>query len=208
MIRIAEKAKESLTSEQLEDMQFMIDLLNGWQGNMDEDSIAATVYSFTLMSIHKSLFHAYEDDQDERLAFTDGFLYNEFIQTLLKSVSKDGEASRFNKVCQKAYPEYKGENICTYNIARSFSDAMRFLESNVSKRIEDWKWGNVHVVEWSNLPWSKTPLKFFWNREVHTGGNSNTPHVSKYSNRKNANRNIIRSDQAPSYKQIIQFEQD
>ena len=57
----------------------MVDLLNDWSGIMSEDSIAATVYSFTLMHVHKSLFHAYEDDADERMALTDGYLYNEFL---------------------------------------------------------------------------------------------------------------------------------
>ena len=63
-----------------------------------------------------------------------------------------------------AFPEYKGDNVCAYNIARSFSDAKIFLEKNVSKNTTDWKWGNVHFVEWESLPWSKTPLKFLFHR--------------------------------------------
>ena len=65
----------------------MINLLEGWTGLMDEESIGATVYSFTFMYINKSLFHAFApDDPDDRISFTDGYLYNEFIQTLLKDV--------------------------------------------------------------------------------------------------------------------------
>ena len=46
---------------------------------------------------------------------------------------------------------------------------------------KEWIWGNVHTNVYTNLPWSKTPLKFLFHREVHTFGNTNTPHVSKVS---------------------------
>ena len=131
---------------------------------------------------------------------TDGYMYEHFLQTFFKSIAEEGAESKFNSICKDAHPEYEVDNVCGFNIAMAFIDARRFLETHVSKRTEDWAWGKVHVVEWSNLPWSKTPLKFMWNREIHTGGNGNTVHVSKYSNRLNANRNIIRSHQSPSYK--------
>ena len=129
MIKIAKEAKSALDPDQAKDLEFMINLLDGWTGLMDEQSVAATVYSFTFMNIHKSLFHAYEkDDPDERIAFTDGYLYIEFIYTLLRNIAENGAASKYNKICRNAYLEYQGENICAYNVARSFTDAKQFLE--------------------------------------------------------------------------------
>ena len=93
----------------------MENLLDGWTGHMGEESVAATVYSFTYMNILKSLFHAYADDPEDRISFADGYLFTEFIQTLLKSIVTEGPASKYNKLCQKAYPEYKGDNVCAYN---------------------------------------------------------------------------------------------
>ena len=77
------------------------------------------------------------------------------------------------------------------------------MEANVSKNTDDWKWSNVHIVEWQNLPWSKTPLKFLFHRSTHAGGNTNTPHVSKYGIKKNYKSPVISSNHAANYKMII-----
>ena len=124
MVQIAHEVQSSLTSKQSSDLDFMVNLLEGWTGLVDEESVPATVYSFTLMQVHKSLFHKYApDDAEDRISFTDGYLYNEFIITLLKSIAAEGSASKYNKVCDMAYPDYKGGNVCAYNIARSFGEA-------------------------------------------------------------------------------------
>ena len=62
MIKIANESKSLLTVEQSKDVDFMVNLLKGWTGQMEKDSVAATVYSFTFMHIHKSLFHLYEPE--------------------------------------------------------------------------------------------------------------------------------------------------
>ena len=52
------------------------------------------------MNLHKSLFHLYEqEDPMERISFTDGYLYNEFIMTLIKDVAKNRDTSKYNKIC-------------------------------------------------------------------------------------------------------------
>ena len=84
-----------------------------------------------------------------------------------------------------AYPDYTGENICAYNIARSFVKAKHFLEENVSSKKEDWTWGRLHVNSYEHLPWSKTPLKMFYQRDVPVGGNENTINVSVWFKKKN-----------------------
>ena len=107
-----------------------------------------------------------------------------------------------------AYPEYKGDNPCAYNVARAFTDTRRFMEQKVSKNHADWKWGMLHQQEYTNLPWSKTPLKFLFHKVVNTGGNNNTPNVSGYKDKKNVNKSVITSAHAANYKQIIQFDKD
>ena len=78
----------------------MVGILEGWTGQMVNDSVAATVYTFTFMHFTDTLFHAYQqDDSEDRRAFTDGYLYDEFVQTLLKSVAKDGPESKYKKLC-------------------------------------------------------------------------------------------------------------
>ena len=100
LISIAEGLKSELSAKQASDFETMVEHLEGWTGLMDAESVPASVYSFTLMSVHKSLFHAYESDPEERMAFSDGsYLYVEFLLTLLKDVEKSGSKSKYQKVC-------------------------------------------------------------------------------------------------------------
>lgn len=55
------------------------------------------------------------------------------------------------------------------------------METQLSKKPEDWAWKNVHTNIYNNLPWNKIPpLKFFFNREVAAAGNTHTPSVSRF----------------------------
>jgi acyl-homoserine lactone acylase PvdQ len=47
-----------------------------------------------------------------------------------------------------------------------------------------WRWDKFHHNAYPNMPWSRTPFKFLFDREVPTFGSTNTPHVSKVSYQK------------------------
>lgn len=44
-----------------------------------------------------------------------------------------------------------------------------------------WRWDHHHFNEYPNMPWSKTPLKPLFHRDVPTPGATNSPNVSKLS---------------------------
>ena len=205
---IANNIKNELSQDQMQEMDYMFSLLDGWNGEMEEDSIAATVYSFALLAINKSFYHAYEKDPEQRANMIDGYLQSTFTEHLFKEILEKGDVSPLNRVCKDAYPEYKGTEHCAYNIARSFADTKNFLETNVSSASEDWLWRNVHFNSYVNLPFSRTPLRFLFHRNVPTGGNANTMHSSKYSLKKNYNATSFESSQSSNYKQIIQLDPD
>ena len=72
MIKAANSVKAELTPDEREDLATMISLLDGWQGSMDKDNIAASVYSYTFSFLGKSLFHAFEPNSEKnRLDFVD-----------------------------------------------------------------------------------------------------------------------------------------
>ena len=50
----------------------MLEILDGWSGQMKRFSIAATVYEYTLFNFHKSLYHAQvPDDAEDRISYLD-----------------------------------------------------------------------------------------------------------------------------------------
>lgn len=80
------------------------------------------------------------------------------------------------------------------------------LTKNVSKRPEDWAWRNLHTRQYVNLPWSKTPLRFLFHREVQTGGNNNSLNVAGckfYSNKDNI---VFNSKHVAAYKMVVNFD--
>lgn len=111
-------------------------------------------------------------------------------------------------MCKGAHEEYKGDNHCEYNSAKALSDAKRFLSKSISEDPKQWRWINLHTNEYTNLPWSRTPLRFFFHRSIPTVGNSNTPNVAKISLPFNKDNLIMQSTHAANYKQIITLNKD
>ena len=93
-------------------------------------------------------------------------------------------------------------------MARSLADAKKLLEKNVSSRPEDWVWRNLHARQYVNLPWSKTPLKFLYHREVPFGGNNNSLNVSGLKLRANRDNIVFKSVHVAAYRMVVNFDQN
>lgn len=78
----------------------------------------------------------------------------------------------------------------------------------MSKNSNDWKWKNLHVNDYPNMPWSLTPLAFLFHRETPIGGNANTIKVSKYSFKKLDRLKTFKSFATPNYKQVVEYAED
>mmetsp|Transcript_15471 Transcript_15471/g.20952 ORF Transcript_15471/g.20952 Transcript_15471/m.20952 type:complete len:87 (+) Transcript_15471:2275-2535(+) len=78
-----------------------------------------------------------------------------------------------------------------------------WLSTKYSSNPAKWLWRDLHFNEYSNLPWSKTPLKFIFHRSVGVPGNDCTPNVSKVSARKNKDNTEIRSTASANFKMLI-----
>jgi acyl-homoserine lactone acylase PvdQ len=104
-------------------------------------------------------------------------MFSTTLLRLVEAVSINGEESlHYNTLCHGAYDDkYKGKEICAHNIVRAFLEAKEFMETEFSSNQNNWQWGKVHFNEYSNQPWSSTPLKRIWHRESVVGGNVNTP---------------------------------
>ena len=55
------------------------------------------------------------------------------------------------------------------------------------------------------MPWSETPLAYFFHRSVGVAGNDCTPNVSKISSRKNKDSVVIKSTASANFKMLIQL---
>ena len=48
LLKAVESVSSELSGDEKADLKVMTDLLSGWNGSMDKDSVAASVYSFTM----------------------------------------------------------------------------------------------------------------------------------------------------------------
>jgi acyl-homoserine lactone acylase PvdQ len=127
---------------------------------------------------------------------------------MVRTLEKDPENEKFNRICRGHYSDYKGSRDCMYNMARAMSEAYDFLGKNVSHNFADWQWGKLHVNEYAHVPFSYTPLKALFHREVSIGGNANTVKVSKYSYKKFQTMGSFKSTHTPNFKMVVQYSDD
>ena len=120
----------------------------------------------------------------------------------------DKEDSHFQIICEGAHPSYSGRNPCAFNIAMALVETKQFLSLNVSVDSSRWQWKDLHVKDYVNLPWSRTPLRQFFHKVVPSGGNDNTPNVSKLSMRKNMDEVVLKSTASANFKMLVQLGKD
>ena len=137
LLRIAAKARSSLTSEQKIDLDFVKNLMESWDFNMDKDSVPASVYMHAQRIMYSSLFANFSEDVLERNKFTGNYAFTDFYRRLMDDIEQNGSESRFEKFCAGAYPSetYSGSH-CAYIVARSFTESRQFLLNNVGPNVE------------------------------------------------------------------------
>jgi len=172
-----------------------IKILKNFKGSMSMDSNEASIYAVFQYFFFRGLLHNYTTGSKSHGAFwhspeiriglfaTDAF--GDFYQRLILDISQEqGYFTKWDhKICGgKPYAdlgEQKGSG-CQYNLIRSVLEANRFLEKKFGKDPETWKWGRMHPSDYEFAPWSMTPLKPFWHREVPIGGNCFTIGIGRY----------------------------
>ena len=185
----------------------MLDTLKFWHGEMDEKSIGASLYSVWHYMLFKTFFKSQFTDPGMRLSVVSNYAFQDFFQRLVYILEEEPTNERYNQVCKNGYDgEYSGDKPCVYNMVRAMVEAYEFMVNEVSSKMgEDWQWHNLHVNDYPNVPWSLTPLKFFFHREIKAGGNANTIKVSKYSFAKFQKTRSFKSSHTPNYKEVIQI---
>jgi hypothetical protein len=127
MIQIAKKVASELTGDQRVAMESVFKHLEGWDGRFNEESVAATCFSYTMLYFYKSLMHRqYPGDESRRLKVIDNYNFVDFVERLFLDVHTNPSGSRFNAICLDAN-EYKGQNNCAFNLAVAFGQAHTFL---------------------------------------------------------------------------------
>lgn len=138
------------------------------------------------------------------------FTFENLYKIFLKASEGD---TYFNPLCKSPDKEYKGENICAYNVADAMIDTKKFLTEAISSDSNKWIWGDIIYHRFKNTPWSVIkPLRPYFDRHYTIPSNGNTLWIGEYKFCKDeifeARPLKLEAFKATSYAHILTFEPD
>jgi penicillin amidase len=155
--------------------QRVLDLLRAWDGRMDKESAAASIYNGWMRSLGTTLFASGLSEDWSRLG------QRAYLTDVLSGASPD--------LIHKALTDPK-ETWCSRNasarsrrceelLSTTLSASLDELEKFAGSNPESWKWGSVHRTAYKHQPFSGVKgLASLFERKVPSGGGQDTVSVS------------------------------
>ncbi len=131
-----------------ENLQTAIDLLKGWNFNMDAGSQVPTIYTRFLQYLIKNIF---EDEMGSDLLKEYVFLAN-IPYRIIPKMLQENNSSFFDDI---RTPQVETRDDI---IRKSLVDALSDLEKNYGKDISNWQWGDIHKVTFKHMFHGKSSL--------------------------------------------------
>ena len=79
----------------------------------------------------------------------------------------------------------------------------------MSKKTEDWKWGDRIAIIFENPVWSSTWMKRFYYEKVPASGNLNTVNVAKFAQSlPKGDTALFESKYTPTYRHVVSLGED
>jgi len=153
--------------------------MKGWDGNHSKDSVPAAIYSVWEYFYFMKSLNGIGFNEHERQAFISNIVFEQFIFRKISNWSKDSsDANEF--WCRSSQSQENVKNLCVYNMMISLYEARDYLADVLGSDVSQWRWGRIHKMEFKNIPFSETPLKFIWHRSYEAGGNTRTINVGSH----------------------------
>jgi acyl-homoserine lactone acylase PvdQ len=119
MVSLVEQNINLLNIKDRDTARYALNIMQGWLGDMGEDSISASVYSFWQLKFYQSLLNDGIEDDNVRLAITGNYPFGDFFKRMILALQEDPENVNFNRVCKNGYRDYQGPKPCIYNLANA-----------------------------------------------------------------------------------------
>ena len=159
--------------------QKLINILDEWDNNLDEESVGGTVYQVFLFRLIKNIVqpHLGQTLTAKYLGIGDHPLLlpvNELLGHSTEAVIRI-----FQNPDSKWVPSGKS---ALSLIEKSLVESCLWLEENMGHEASGWKWGNIHQAEFQHSLSVKKPLNKVFNKGPYPiGGDTDTVHQSAYN---------------------------
>ena len=171
--------------------QYFVHSLEDWNRNMDVESVGATIFEVFLRNLFKNIF---VDEMGETLFRRFVILPNIPIR-ITDHLFRKGKSLWFDDVTTPQKVETRDE-IVLITLEQTF----REMRNSFGDVVYDWRWGNVHTIEFKHILGRVKPLSCFFNiGPFPIGGSGTTVNLAGYSiQEQNFAVNV-----GPSMRQII-----
>lgn len=174
-------------------------ILMNWQGEMSEDSQAATIFNTWVRHLRQRLFGIrLKTDWNNRFQ-------ERYLAELAELAPLDDVYSAAHDKDSVWCQQDKNSSLpnCRTVILQSFDAALDELEKLLGSDMSDWAWGKAHTLHYDHAPLGKAGLLAkFVNRRVAAGGTADTINVADLSFR--AGEGYVQTF-GPGFRQIIQL---
>ncbi len=153
--------------------QQAIELLSQWDGDMQRESAAASLFLVWSRLLRQALF-------DDELAGQWGQLaQGRFLGSVSAGVTAQNVVSVISKGQWCDDISTTAIENCNTILQQSLADAMKQLSKLQGHDLNDWQWGEVHHTAYDHQPFSKIKLlDDLFERKIDNGGGDNTVNVS------------------------------
>lgn len=122
-----------MIGDEYPDIAEFAELFRGWNGELSEDSVAATIYQLWLIAMGESCFtdnmpwqvSGYLNYQDRWIGLLEDYVRGE---STIDWLSGDDEVVRARRILDQ------------------LSNSISFLRNNAGEDVAEWKWGNQHLA--------------------------------------------------------------
>jgi penicillin amidase len=160
-----------------QDLQQVLDLLSNWDGDMNRDSQAATVYNVWMRDLRQSIFA--DELKNQWGSSAKSAIYNNIAAAV--SARNVGQILASSSPWCDDVTTIEIEN-CQDMLRRSLTSAMAQLSKLQGADPDDWQWGEVHHTSYDHHPFSDIKvLDTIFQRRVANGGSGNTVNVASSS---------------------------
>lgn len=193
-VRITKNALASINTKGFSKNELKAyELLWTWGGGSDVKLVAPTIYNKFIFHYLKNTFH----DEMGDIGF------KQFLKT---HIMKQTIVFQINDELSVWWDNVKTPNVAETNssiITQSFRQAVKSLESQLGKNINDWNWGKVHHVEYKHPLGSVKLLQPFFNVGIFSIAGQNE--VINNTMFEFSDEPILQVKAGPSTRRIVDF---
>lgn len=162
-----------------DELKISLEKLVGWDGSFDASSKGALVFMAWEDILLDKMLDSGNFTESERIGIKSSLLIHQGLFSHFREWIKNPESAT-DDFCETLLTASKFRN-CLYLLIKSLEEVDSYLKKLMKTTTTDVTYGEAISMYFPHLPFSKTPLRRFFEKEYPTGGNERTINPSLVS---------------------------